>query len=61
MSTVVLISSFFIRFYAAEEGEIEGRVKENYILKGCHVEILSLLIICGSIAGTPAICKGYKI
>jgi hypothetical protein len=33
------------------EGE---RVKENYKLKGCHAEILSLLIICGNIAGQPA-------
>jgi len=37
------------------------RVEENYKLKGCHVKILSLLIIGGSIADQPAICKGYKV
>jgi hypothetical protein len=39
---------------------IGERVEENYKLKGCHVKILSLLIICGSIAVQPAICNGYK-
>lgn len=32
-----------------------GKVKENLLLKGCHIKILSLIFICGSIAGIPAI------
>jgi hypothetical protein len=35
-----------------------ARVIENIILKGCHLQILSLVFICGSIAGIPAVCKG---
>ncbi len=36
------------------------RVKENNILKGCHLQILSLVFNCGSIAGLPAIFNRYK-
>jgi hypothetical protein len=36
------------------------RVKEIIKKKGCHMQILSLVIICGRIAGRPAICKGIK-
>ena len=35
-------------------------MKENNKSKGCHVEILSIFFICGSIAGRPAICKGIN-
>ncbi len=37
-----------------------ARVRENIILKGCHLQILSLIFICGSIAGMPVICIGCK-
>ncbi|SHK93804.1 Predicted dehydrogenase [Anaerocolumna jejuensis DSM 15929] len=36
-------------------------MKENIILKGCHLQILSLISICGSIAGLPAIYNGVNM
>ena len=36
------------------------RMIENNKFKGCTPGF-SLLIICGSIAGQPAICNGYKL
>jgi hypothetical protein len=33
------------------------RMKENLKQKGCHMQILSLFFICGSIAGQPGICN----
>jgi len=52
--------TWHLAIQAAILKEERERVKENYKLKGCHAEILSLLIICGNIAGQPAICNGYK-
>ncbi len=48
-------------FVMPKSGIISGRVKGNIILKGCHLQILSLVLFCGSIAGLPAVSMGVNM